>query len=26
LKAMPPETLHAGLARYWEKRDTAAAT
>jgi glyoxylase-like metal-dependent hydrolase (beta-lactamase superfamily II) len=25
LKAMPPETLYAGLARYWEKRDTAAS-
>jgi hypothetical protein len=26
LKAMPPETLYGGLARYWEKRDTAAST
>lgn len=26
LKAMPPETLFGGLARYWEKRDTAAST
>jgi glyoxylase-like metal-dependent hydrolase (beta-lactamase superfamily II) len=24
-KAMPPETLYGGLARYWEKRDTAAS-
>ncbi|HEY6760731.1 MAG TPA: MBL fold metallo-hydrolase [Baekduia sp.] len=24
LKAMPPETLYAGLARYWKKRDTAS--
>jgi glyoxylase-like metal-dependent hydrolase (beta-lactamase superfamily II) len=22
LKAMPPETLYGGLARYWQKRDT----
>jgi hypothetical protein len=26
LKAMPPDTLYGGLARYWEKRDTAAST
>jgi glyoxylase-like metal-dependent hydrolase (beta-lactamase superfamily II) len=26
LKAMPPETLYGGLARYWKKRDTAAST
>jgi glyoxylase-like metal-dependent hydrolase (beta-lactamase superfamily II) len=25
LKAMPPETLYGGLARYWKKRDTAAS-
>jgi glyoxylase-like metal-dependent hydrolase (beta-lactamase superfamily II) len=25
LKAMPPETLYGGLARYWQKRDTAAS-
>jgi glyoxylase-like metal-dependent hydrolase (beta-lactamase superfamily II) len=25
LKAMPPETLYGGLARYWEKRDTAGS-
>jgi glyoxylase-like metal-dependent hydrolase (beta-lactamase superfamily II) len=25
LKAMPPETLYAGLARYWQKRDTAGS-
>jgi glyoxylase-like metal-dependent hydrolase (beta-lactamase superfamily II) len=24
LKAMPPETLYGGLARYWQKRDTSA--
>ena len=26
LKAMPPDTLFGGLARYWKKRDTAAST
>jgi glyoxylase-like metal-dependent hydrolase (beta-lactamase superfamily II) len=26
LKAMPPDTLYGGLARYWKKRDTAAST
>jgi glyoxylase-like metal-dependent hydrolase (beta-lactamase superfamily II) len=26
LKAMPPDTLYGGLARYWEKRDTASST
>ncbi|HWH95633.1 MAG TPA: MBL fold metallo-hydrolase [Baekduia sp.] len=26
LKAMPPDTLYGGLARYWQKRDTAAST
>jgi glyoxylase-like metal-dependent hydrolase (beta-lactamase superfamily II) len=26
LKAMPPETLYGGLARYWKKRDTAPST
>jgi glyoxylase-like metal-dependent hydrolase (beta-lactamase superfamily II) len=25
LKAMPPETLYGGLARYWQKRDTAGS-
>lgn len=25
LKAMPPDTLYGGLARYWEKRDTASS-
>lgn len=25
LKAMPPDTLYGGLARYWQKRDTAAS-
>jgi glyoxylase-like metal-dependent hydrolase (beta-lactamase superfamily II) len=25
LKAMPPDTLYGGLARYWKKRDTAAS-
>jgi glyoxylase-like metal-dependent hydrolase (beta-lactamase superfamily II) len=25
LKAMPPETLYGGLARYWKKRDTASS-
>jgi glyoxylase-like metal-dependent hydrolase (beta-lactamase superfamily II) len=24
LKAMPPDTLYGGLARYWQKRDTSA--
>jgi hypothetical protein len=24
LAAMPPETLYAGLARYWARRDTSA--
>ena len=26
LKAMPPDTLYGGLARYWQKRDTASST
>jgi glyoxylase-like metal-dependent hydrolase (beta-lactamase superfamily II) len=26
LKAMPPDSLYGGLARYWEKRDTASST
>jgi glyoxylase-like metal-dependent hydrolase (beta-lactamase superfamily II) len=26
LKAMPPESLYGGLARYWKKRDTASST
>jgi glyoxylase-like metal-dependent hydrolase (beta-lactamase superfamily II) len=26
LKAMPPETLYGGLARYWRNRDTGAET
>jgi len=26
LKAMPPDTLYGGLARYWKKRDTASST
>jgi glyoxylase-like metal-dependent hydrolase (beta-lactamase superfamily II) len=26
LKAMPPNTLYGGLARYWQKRDTASST
>jgi glyoxylase-like metal-dependent hydrolase (beta-lactamase superfamily II) len=26
LKAMPPETLYGGLARYWKNRDTAPST
>lgn len=25
LKAMPPETLYGGLARYWQKRDTSGS-
>ncbi len=25
LKAMPPDTLYGGLARYWQKRDTASS-
>jgi len=25
LEAMPPETLYGGLARYWQKRDTAGS-
>jgi glyoxylase-like metal-dependent hydrolase (beta-lactamase superfamily II) len=25
LKAMPPDTLYGGLARYWQKRDTAGS-
>ena len=26
LQAMPPQTLHGGLARYWQKRDTGGRT
>jgi glyoxylase-like metal-dependent hydrolase (beta-lactamase superfamily II) len=26
LKAMPPDSLYGGLARYWKKRDTASST